>query len=273
MRIYVRHQTTYSYTNAIPYSIQEVRMWPIASANQHIIHWAIKGETFADLPFLEDGYGNRVHTHTVNRWHDRSLVLVEGEVETSDQDGVIDNGPETLPTGFYLRSTPYTQATPEIHDFARDAIQDNGHSLPDRLDRLMNAIRERVDYQVGVTFVNTTAEEALHQRAGVCQDHAHLFIACCRALNIPARYVSGYLFTGEELEIEAAHAWAEAYDPDLGWIGFDVANRCRASILYVRVAIGLDYSYAAPIRGIWRGGGSEALDVRVQILQRSAAQQ
>lgn len=248
-------------------------MWPIPSAHQRIVHWTIKGETLNDLPFVEDGFGNRVHTHTVNRWHDRSSVLVEGEVETADHDGVVDSALETLPTGFYLRPTPYTRATPEIHDFAQSAVRTNGHPLPHRLDRLMHAIRDRVEYQVGVTFVSTTAQEVMHHSAGVCQDHAHLFIACCRALNIPARYVSGYLYTGQKHEIEAAHAWAEAYDPEVGWIGFDVANRCRASALYVRVAIGLDYNYAAPIRGIWRGSAREALDVAVQILQRTASQQ
>lgn len=248
-------------------------MWPITSVHQRVIRWSIKGESHTDLPFIEDGFGNRVHTHTVNRWHDRSSVIVEGEVETAVRGGLVGDSRETLPASYYLRQTVYTQPSSELDEFAHTAAGDAPTGHDDRMERLMHAIRDRIDYQVGVTYVRTTAQEALRHSAGVCQDHAHLFIACCRRLGIPARYVSGYLFTGSGIEIEAAHAWAEAYDPDLGWIGFDVANRCRVSELYVRVAIGLDYNSAAPIRGIWRGGGAEALDVKVQILQRSATQQ
>jgi transglutaminase-like putative cysteine protease len=130
----------------------------------------------------------------------------------------------------------------------------------------MERVRDRVDYRTGVTDTMTTAAQALASGAGVCQDHAHLFIAAARVLNVPARYVGGYLWTGkDDAEYEASHAWAEAYIEDIGWVGFDPSNRALPSEAYIRTAIGLDYWSAAPVRGVWRGDGDEALAVKVRV--------
>jgi transglutaminase-like putative cysteine protease len=119
---------------------------------------------------------------------------------------------------------------------------------------------------VGATDVLTTADEALHEGAGVCQDHAHIMIAVARSLGIPARYVSGYLWPGHQGVTLASHAWVDAYVPGPGWLSFDPANACRPSTSYVRVAIGLDYFDAPPVRGVRRGGPrDEELGVSVVI--------
>jgi transglutaminase-like putative cysteine protease len=133
----------------------------------------------------------------------------------------------------------------------------------------MLAIRERVDYVVGVTSSATTAAEALAQGRGVCQDHAQVFAAAARCLGHPARYVSGYLWT-EAGTSDANHAWAEAHVDGLGWVGFDPANPTEA---YVRVAIGLDYLEAAPVRGVRRGVAEETLDVAVDVRHAQEQQQ
>jgi transglutaminase-like putative cysteine protease len=128
----------------------------------------------------------------------------------------------------------------------------------------MNGIREAVDYVVGATDVQTTAGEALRAGHGVCQDHAHVFMACARLLGVPARYVSGYLVTGDgEQVFEASHAWAEAHIEDLGWVAFDPANAVCATDRYVRVAVGRDYRDAAPTRGVRRGVAEEHLEVSI----------
>ena len=137
---------------------------------------------------------------------------------------------------------------------------------------LMTARARPRRVRVGVTDAHTAAAEALKDGAGVCQDHAHIFIAAARVLGVPARYVNGYFVTGGEEPAEAHHAWAEAWIDGLGWVGFDLANRLCPTERYVRLACGLDASYAAPIRGTRRGGVEEVLDVVVEVQQQSAQQ-
>jgi transglutaminase-like putative cysteine protease len=139
---------------------------------------------------------------------------------------------------------------------------------------MMGAIRDRVDYRVGATSAATTASEALTAGEGVCQDHAHIFIAACRAADVPARYVTGYLLMSDAAPEthDAHHAWAEAWVEGLGWIGFDVANRICPTDHYVRMATALDAYYAAPVRGTRRGGEAERLEVAVLVQQASAQQ-
>jgi transglutaminase-like putative cysteine protease len=172
---------------------------------------------------------------------------------------------ETLPPLFYLRSTRLTAFNAAIKDMA---LSRTGGSF-DRLIALMEEVRARLDYRAGVTQANTTAAEALQLGAGVCQDHAHLFIAAARAMGVPARYVGGYLWAGSEAENQASHAWAEAYIQDFGWVGFDPSNRTRPNEAYVRASIGLDYWSAAPVRGVRRGEGEEALAVKVKVKEAS----
>jgi transglutaminase-like putative cysteine protease len=127
-------------------------------------------------------------------------------------------------------------------------------------------VRGRIAYRPGTTHVGTTAAEALAGGAGVCQDHAHVFIAGARSLGVPARYVGGYLCLEEnEEEQQAGHAWVEAYDPARGWVGLDPANGVLPGERYVRTSVGLDYASAAPVRGVRRGKGYETLQVGVQV--------
>jgi transglutaminase-like putative cysteine protease len=118
------------------------------------------------------------------------------------------------------------------------------------------------------TNTGTTAREAFAMRRGVCQDLSHIFIGACRWLDVPARYVSGYFFRADGVvEQSAGHAWAEAKVPELGWVGFDPANGIATTDAHVRVAVGLDYLGAAPVRGARRGGGSESMAVKVLVDQ------
>ena len=137
-----------------------------------------------------------------------------------------------------------------------------------------------MDYRPGVTQIGTTAAQAFSKRAGVCQDHAHVFVSCCRKLNVPARYVSGCLAPRNRLATNlgqrttlASHAWAEAWIEGLGWQGFDVANHARENGRHVRVAVGLDYLDACPVRGFHRGGEDESLDVEVQVNEFACQQE
>ena len=131
---------------------------------------------------------------------------------------------------------------------------------------------DRVEYKIGSTDVTTRAEEALGCAAGVCQDHAHIFIGTARLLDVPARYVSGYLMMDDRVEQDATHGWAEAYVEGLGWVGFDISNGISPDQRYVRVATGRDYRDAAPVTGISFGTASQELEVEVAVEQRQVQQ-
>ncbi len=173
---------------------------------------------------------------------------------------------ERFPAEAYLRETGLTIPSPELVAFAEEIGKgDQADPLP-RLHRLMLAIQSEIAFDTQPTQTTTTAAEAFALKRGVCQDISHIFIAAARRLGIPARYVSGHLAgEGEAIEQGAAHAWAEAYAPDLGWIGFDATNGICPTPAYVRVAIGLDYLGAAPVRGARTGGGTETMDVRLRV--------
>jgi len=165
----------------------------------------------------------------------------------------------------FLRDTALTAPDAAIRDFARDAgARAKGHI--DVMHAVMNGIRERLRFETDATDTGTSAVEAFHHNHGVCQDFAHVFVAAVRHLGIPARYVSGYMrrIDGEN-DQAAGHAWAEALIDDIGWVGFDPANGISPTDAYLRVAMGLDYLGAAPVRGARHGGGGETLAVRVQV--------
>ena len=269
MKLQIRHQSVYRYGEPIAYAIQTLRLSPRPHDGLAVHSWRIEANGRSDLPSFVDGLGNVVHSHSLNREHVSVTFLVEGEVETKDTAGVVRGGSEPLPPIYFLRSTDLTADDDSIRELA--AGPSAATSTLDRLHRLMIAVRERIDYRIGVTGTTTTAGEALRSGAGVCQDHSHVFISAARVLGIPARYVGGYLWTGQP-ESEASHAWAEAYVEDLGWVGFDPSNRICPTEAYVRSSIGLDYAAAAPIRGVRRGNAAERLAVSISVLAEDGQQ-
>jgi transglutaminase-like putative cysteine protease len=266
MRLTIEHETHYRFGQPAHHSIQYLRMTPRGDPCQLLGTWQVM--TPGKLKRWTDGFGNASHVSVQNGLHDEVPVLIRGEVETFDTFGVLpaDDG---LPPLMFLRATPFTQVDPAIEALARpfvERVREEG--IIAALHALMWALHTAVTYRSGATQVETTAAEALARGEGVCQDHAHLFIACCRVLGIPARYVSGYLFakTGEKGGL-ASHAWAEAHVDDLGWVSFDGTNAQSATDAYVRLAVAFDYAGACPVRGIRKGGGTEEMTVRVEVTQ------
>ncbi len=271
MRIRIRHETRYRYDKPIDLAAQVVRLAPRDHEGQRVLSWQVMDSGGRRLPGFEDGYGNRCHLVTIERRHDESAIIVDGEVETSGSAGVVAGAVDTLSPLYFLRQTDATRPDRAITDLAsaHTAVSDP----VERLHRLMLEVRARVVYEVGSTSVVTSAAEALARGYGVCQDHTHVLIAAARLLGHPARYVSGYLWDGPRTEpTEASHAWAEVRIDRLGWVGFDAANGLSPTEAYVRVAIGLDYTEAAPVRGIRRGGATETLAVAVEVQQVQAQQ-
>lgn len=263
MRIRIDHATTYAYDRAARFIIQTLRLSPRSSEAQQVRHWRVETDVDARLRKSEDAFGNIVHTLYTEQPTQSLTVRVSGEVVTSETAGVVPPDQETLSPLVFLRDTPLTRRDKLISVFASEF---SAHPPLERLHRLMAGIHGSVAFEVGVTTPTHTAAEVLALGRGVCQDHAHVFIACCRQMGVPARYVSGHLLRRDGMDDqEAAHAWAEAWIEGLGWVGFDAANGICATERYVRVATGLDYLGAAPVRGTSYGGGGERLAVRLNV--------
>jgi transglutaminase-like putative cysteine protease len=269
MRLTIRHETIYRYTSPVRYSIQYLRLTPRTEADQRVRFWQIDAP--GRMWHQTDAFGNTVHVMSLEQPHHELAILVTGEVETGLRPGTPIELSTALPPAAFLVPTPLTEADDAIRTLAQSTLSAdarNGSSQAS-VDRLMAAILERVTYETGSTDVYDTAAHALAKKAGVCQDHTHIFLACCRAQGIPARYVSGYLFTGDEGHL-ASHAWADVWIAARGWLSFDTTHACFADERYCRLAIGRDFLDASPVRGMRRGGTGEALSVSVRVGQTYA---
>lgn len=266
MKIRVLHETTYSFAAPIRRSVQYLRLTPRADRGQTVLSWSVSGPA-ALVPWV-DGLGNRCHVASEAEETHALTIRVEGEVETTDTCGVVplEDG---LPPAMFLRPTALTAADDAVRALAAPfaAVRAKEGDIA-ALHGLMTALADAVRYQAGETHAATSAAEALAHGNGVCQDHAHIFIAAARELGFPARYVSGYLAAGDGAM--ASHAWAEAFVDALGWVSFDASNRQSATDAYIRLAIGHDYADASPVVGIRTGGSDETMDVRLSVRQSQA---
>ncbi len=286
MLIHVRHVTRYVYAEPVSYSVQSLRLTPAPFQGQRIVQWRVDVPGCGKPLEFSDGFGNTVQLVAVSGVHRELVVEASGTVETKDTSGVVQGLAKAIPPRVFLKETVLTKPDAAIRDLAKAV---NGTDGLAKLHALCGAIRDRIEYAKGYTGAHTSAAEALADGKGVCQDHAHVFIAAARTIGVPARYVTGYLLQeadkpdtvesepadGEQEAAlpQAPHAWAEAWIESLGWVGFDVANRVCPTDRYVRLATGLDAGSAAPVVGSRRGGAGETLDVSVAVQQQQSTQQ
>jgi transglutaminase-like putative cysteine protease len=266
MRLRIVHETAYRYETPANRAIQVLRLTPRGYDGMFIANWRIDIDHDCRLDTSTDPFGNVVHGFTVEGPLHGLVITAEGEVETNDTQGITSGQVERFPLDVFLRDTSLTGSDEDIRAFAREVAARSEPGRLELLHGLMQNIRDRLRFDVDATDTGTSAIEAFHHSHGVCQDFAHVFISAARHLGVPARYVSGYLYRTDRPDgQEAGHAWAEAFVEDLGWVGFDPANAVSPTEAYVRVAVGLDYLGAAPVRGTRYGGAGEALSVRVVI--------
>ena len=265
MRLTIHHVTSYRFAEPVRFGLQQVRKTPKTTPHQTVVSWrtAITGGK-KELSF-EDHHNNTTELISLDRDTQSLDVLSEGEIEVSDTHGIVGPHRGPAPLWLYSRATPRTEEREQVRALVRRLDPD---SDVDRLHALCGLIREAVAYETGASEPTWSAEDALSDGRGVCQDHAHIFIACARHLDYPARYVSGYLLMDDTTDQTAMHAWAEAHIEGLGWVGFDVSNGISPDARYVRVATGLDYSDASPITGMRIGGLSETLGVEIKVVQQ-----
>lgn len=271
MRLTVRHTTRYRYDTPLANAMQQLRLTPEDGPSQTIVEWSIDAPGIERATTYKDAFENRVHMVSRSELVETVEITASGTVDTVDTNGVIGHEPDAgAPTRLYTRVTPLTQTNQAIRKLATLA---ESHDKIAGFHALMHAIRDKVDYKIGVTETHASATAALAAGEGVCQDHAHIFIAAARSIGIPARYVSGYLLLDEEQASEAHHAWAEVLINGLGWTGFDISNAMCPTDRYVRLTTGLDSRSAAPIKGLRFGGLEENLQVEVDVAQAALQQQ
>ena len=261
MRIKVDYSTTYDYALLASDVVQLLRVEPCGHHGQHIVNWRLDTDTDGHLRRGQDVFGNVTHMFYADAPIRRLALHVAGEVDTDETHGVLRGTAEPLPASVFLRTTPLSMPDAAIQDFARTLARANPI---DTCHAMLTALYDSMSFDADVTHSHTDAAHAFGLKAGVCQDYSHIFLAAARVLGIPARYVSGHLLRGDGLIVQpAGHAWVEALIPDLGWVGFDPTNGMSTTAAYLRVAVGLDYLDAAPVRGARRGGGAETMVVSV----------
>ncbi len=277
----VRHTTTFRYEPAVRESVMEVRMQPRSEANQRCLSFSLDVNPPANITQYRDFTGNTVHHFDIAGSHNEVKVIAQSTVQmqsvpaplASEAGDWADLDALTSGDDYWemLLPSDFAHSSPALDRLSAELKCERRTNPLDLLTELNEAIYEMFAYVPNSTKVDSPIEEALQTRQGVCQDFAHIMIALVRPLRIPCRYVSGYLFHGEEnghkdRSLEgASHAWVEALVPRLGWTAFDPTNNLIGGDRHIRVAIGRDYADVPPTRGVYKGEAESELSVAVTV--------
>ena len=274
-RLRVRHSTTFVYADDVHASYNEARISPLDTPNQFTLEHRVDVQPVASLFRYRDYWGSRVHAFDLHHAHRELTVVGTSVVETAERSPQLDESVEWsaidapgLTDRFVEFLSPTAMTAPDHAVF--DLASELRHELtPARaLTTLASLVGARIAYEPGTTSVSTTAAEVLRAGRGVCQDFVHVGLAVLRAAGIPARYASGYLYPDGDGDIGEthegqSHAWLEAWAGD--WYPLDPTSGAAVAERHVLVARGRDYDDVTPLKGIYQGGPSRALDVTVEI--------
>ena len=276
----IRHLTRYRYSAPVRENITEARMQPRTEGIQRCVQFKLTTLPQAQVTAFQDHLGNIVHHFDIPGSHVQLQLTAEALVELQTTPVISEalsveswSALENLrqQTGFwdFLHPSRFAQPTKLLQGIA------NGLGLTRQIDPLTalktinHFIYEGFAYAPQSTRVDSSIDEAITARQGVCQDFSHIMIALGRSLSIPCRYVSGYLFhrleDHDRSAEDASHAWVEAFLPELGWIGFDPTNNLITADRHIRVAIGRDYADVPPTRGVFKGSADDELTVGVRV--------
>ena len=263
MRIRISHTIGYDYAEPARHITQILRLTPRDHDGQHVMSWRIEPSIDGRLRATQDAHGNIVHSFYADGPISSLGIRIDGLIETLDLAGVVRGGRERVPHEVYRRDTLLTGQDEVLRSFAEDVTAGSATPLS-QMHALMAAVGDRMDCVDASGRAGVGAIAAFAAREAIAQDVAHIFMACARHLGMPARFVSGYVAQSDDLPHgNGAHAWAEVHLDEYGWIGFDCANGLCPIDTHVRVAVGLDFADAAPVRGSRQGGEGENLNVLV----------
>jgi transglutaminase-like putative cysteine protease len=262
MRLQIEHITTFAYGSPISEAYTEMRLAPLNFGGQRRVMFRLQTEPEGEVIRYLDRYANEVHYFDVLQRHEQLRVTALSEIITADRFQDDEQVLSPLARYDYLGQTSYTPADDNLQTLARDSIIE-GDPAATAL-ALARTVHQALKYEKGVTNVKTTAVEALHIGKGVCQDYAHVMIAAARIAGLPARYVSGYLFSPDAPEM-ASHAWVDVFVENVGWFSLDPTHNCPQSARHVRVGVGQDYADVPPTRGVYKGNAKEKMEVHVRV--------
>lgn len=270
MLLRVNHETKLSYSAPVSETVFEVRMGPMSDEDQTTLGYRLRVAPSAPVTAYRDGFGNRVDLFNLPTPHKEVVVNATSFVRTHRRPARArlaevawpGERPVAVEALEFLGASPLVDEGPELSAF-RDSLPEPSGSVADVAERLMEAVGKRLKYEKQVTTARTRVGEALALGRGVCQDFVHLYLAACRGLGLPARYVSGYICQSGEL---ATHAWAQVWaNSRTGWVDIDPTRAAFAGDDYVVTAVGRDYADVPPNRGLWRGRAEETIAVAVTV--------
>ena len=292
MNFEISHRTIYRYSAPVSQSHHLLHLTPRSHARQTVLrHSLIIDPAPASKTELTDDFGNPASIITIEQDHNKLEIhsrahvdveappLIETARSTSWNDVAAqlraNLGPATFEAVQYSCRSRYIRATRDVYKFARPSFPE-GRPLLEAVQDLTARIHREFKYQTGATDAATSVEEVLRIRRGVCQDFAHLEIACLRTLGLAARYVSGYLLTyppeGQPKLVgaDASHAWVSVWTPEFGWVDFDPTNNLIPKEEHVAIAFGRDFQDVSPVSGVLLGGGEHDVEVAVDVNPASA---
>ncbi|GEN53455.1 transglutaminase family protein [Halobacillus faecis] len=278
MKFQIEHTNTFYYDNFVDQSMNHIRLKPRTDECQRLLAYRTEITPGSMTKEHIDLWGNHVETFFIPEKHEHLTLKTTSTVSIQKSPFIrmIECSSE-MQTIFhselfrhhylaYLNETPYTFLYKEQHEEIINEVGDAKDPIRFSL-RLMEYINQSIRYDTTTTQVNTKAYESWPIRGGVCQDYAHIMIGVLRSQGVPARYVSGYLYVGEDSALvgdAATHAWVEVMVPGIGWVGLDPTNNVEALEQHIRIGTGRDYADVSPLQGVYRGGGQN-LDVKVSV--------
>jgi len=285
MKLHVLHRTRYKYATNVYESFNETRLQPVSTGAQTCHSFILKVLPTSRLSHYIDFHLNYVHLFEINQPHTELNVEANSVVTTGDipllnaaaTPAPLDRLAECarLERCYdFLQSSTYVEVNAELWRLAIDATEGQTETWQ-TAQAIMHYIHREFRYQPAVTHAHTHMREVLKNRAGVCQDFAHVMLGLCRAMKIPARYVSGYLYNGPVDQLkgaQASHAWVEVYVLGHGWCGLDPTNDKLVDGHYVKVAVGRDFADVSPVKGTYRGTAKRELFVEVLVSRLEEAE-
>lgn len=280
MKLHVLHRTSYAYATPVRESFNEARLQPVSANGQTCDQFLLKILPATKLTHYRDFHLNYVHLFEITEPHTHLSVEASSIVTTSNEHRLPEDQQTTpLPAMAacarlercydFVQSSHYVEPSPEAWRIGLDLTAGAGITDAWQAARaVMDYIHSTFAYTPSATNVHTHMREVLRHRRGVCQDFAHVMLGICRALKIPTRYVSGYIYNGPADQLrgaQASHAWVEVYLPEFGWRGLDPTNNTQPDERYVKTAVGRDYADVSPLRGTYRGTGERKLTVEVLV--------
>lgn len=289
----IEHETFYRYGAPVSESWQLARLTPRSLPWQRLVWHALDVEPRPDEHATRpDAFGNSVSSFSLHGAHDALAVGMRCEVRVEARPPWRSAEPlpwETVRERAAGRGAPHDLSLAAVclpsarlpwsaaaHAYAAESLVP-GRDWLEAVTELMRRIHRDFRFEAGATDVSTPVDEVFERRCGVCQDFAHLMLACLRAHGLPARYMSGYLLTNPPpgaprlMGVDASHAWVAAHAPHLGWVEFDPTNDCLADERFITLGWGGDFADVAPLRGVIRGGGEQQMQVRVSVWPVDAA--